>query len=804
MRSSPLSSCLSGGVAALALAAGIAPAHAQSQPETPPAAAPQDAAAPAEDNQSTVPDIVVTAQKRTERLQDVPLAVTSLGANALASSQINGTSGVANLVPSLTFTQNTSALNNNVRIRGVGTVLFSAGIESSVSFVVDGVVMARQGQGFTDLIDVDRVEVLRGPQGMLFGKNATAGVINIVTKRPADHFEGSIEGSVAEKGEYHLRGTVSAPLSNSVRARLTGFYTNDRGWVYDYGRKADVYGNKAFGLRGKVEVDAGPNLDLLLTADYRKSDTDCCQPLAYRTTNALLNQLRAPVVASITNRAVNSSIDTFSNTREGGVSLEANYHAGDHTITSITAWRKWDFSNNVDVDGFNVAAPVRVPIGFGYFSVNGGTVNIRQFSQELRLASPSNQPLEYTLGVMYYRLDLDRAFVTRRGGCPGDTTIAYGQICPSPTFNSASHNASTATENYAAFGQLQYNITRQFSAIGGFRLQRERTSYDGVRTGAPAFAGDAALFAASSGSGSVADTSLTGKLGLQYKFSRQAQVYATWSTGYKGYGYDVEISANFANQVPVKPETVRSWEVGFKGQALNNRSTFNLALFTANYRNLQIQTTTLLSDGTAVSIPTNAGSSTTKGVELELGLRPTDHLTFNAGLTYMKARFDANGVPCPLPLQPAAITLAAGQAQPNNTCFILAGARVQNVRGGILPNSPEWKGNLSARYEDNVTSGLVGFLQVNGNLQSDILFDLSQDPELNQDGYVTADVSAGIKTADDKYQLTFFVRNIGNAHYATGKIRENMLTNAANPNNILFFTSKDASRYIGGSFRMNF
>lgn len=780
------------GVAGTALALTCTPAAAQDAPQ-----------APAAESATDLNDIVVTAQKRKERLQDVPVAVSAVGADLLASSQVNSSGGIAALVPSLTYTQNTSALNNNVRVRGIGTVLFSAGIESSVSFVVDGVVMARQGQGFSDLIDVDRVEVLRGPQGMLFGKNATAGVINVVTKAPASNFEGSVEASAAEMGEYRLRGTVSGPISDSIRARLTGFYTNDRGWAYNATTGDHVFGTKDFGLRGKVAIDVTPTLDLLITGDYRKSDSTCCQPLAYKTTQPLLQQLRAPVVAGIENRTVNSTDPTFSDVRTGGASLEANLSLGEHKLTSITAWREWNFTNNVDVDGFNTASPVRVPFGFGYFGINGGTVGIRQTSEELRLTSPSGGLLEYTIGGMYYKLDLDRTFQRRVAGCTNDTTVAFDAPCPNPLYQSSGSVANTQAENIAAFGQVQLNLTQQFSALGGFRLQRETTSYRGTRSATAPFAGDTALLAGSTGSNSVSDNDLSGKLGLQYKFSRHAQVYATWSRGYKGYGWDVEFSADFAGQKPVKPETVKSWEIGFKGQALDNRLNFSLAAFSAKYTNLQVQATQLI-NGAPISIPTNAGSSLSKGIEMEFNYRATDHLTFLGGLTYMQARFNADGLPCSLPTQAAAITPAAGATPPANTCFILNGSRVQNVRDGRLPNSPDWKANASVRYEDNLTSAFVGFIQLNGNYQSRVLFDLSQDQELDQAAYATADLSLGVKTADNKYQLSFFVRNLTDKHYANGKQRDNLLTNPANPGNIMFFTSKDASRYVGGAFRVNF
>ncbi|MEH0196426.1 TonB-dependent receptor [Caulobacter sp. CCNWLY153] len=758
----------------------------------------QDAAATIDD--TAVTEIVVTAQKRSERLQDVPLAVTALGADALQRNQVNSTAGVASLVPSLTFTQSTSDLNNNVRIRGVGTALFNAGLESAVSFVVDGVVMSRQGQGFQDLIDVERVEVLRGPQGTLFGKNATAGVINIVTKRPSKSFEAVAEATAAEQGEYRLRGSVSGPLSDTVGARLTAFYNDNRGYIYDYGKKDWVYGGEDLGVRGKLEWLASEKLNILATADYRDSKSDCCQPIPYQTSNSVLNGLRSPIVASVSNRSVMSDSNTFADSQQKGLSVEANYELGDHTLTSVTAYRTWKMKNNVDVDGFVASTPVYVPFGNGYFGVNGGTIDISQFTQELRLTSPSNQPLTYTVGLFYFNLDLDRAFTRRVGGCV-TTPAAYGQACPTYYFSSASHQANTQTDNIAAFGQADYKLTNALSVFGGFRLQKETVSYWGERTANPAFAGDRLLFAANTGKGEVSDTDLSGKAGVKYAFSSRAQTYATWSRGYKGQGYDVEITADFAGQTAVKPETVNAYELGYKQQAFQGRLTLNTALFYAKYDNLQVQSTIAPN----VSVPTNAGTSVSKGLEVEFSIRPDDHWSINGGVTRLEARFDADRIACALPAQATPMTLASGAAEPVNTCFRLGSGTVQNVRDGILPNAPDWRGNLNVRYETDLPGGAwVGFGQLGMNSQSEVLFSLEQDKALRQGGYTTFDASVGARSADDRYQLTIFVRNLTDKHYAVGMQRDNIVTNAANPGNILFFTSKDAARYAGATLRVNF
>lgn len=758
----------------------------------------QEAAA---SDDTALTEIVVTAQKRSERLQDVPLAVSALSADALQRAQVNSTAGVASLVPSLTFTQSTSDLNNNVRIRGVGTALFNAGLESAVSFVVDGVVLSRQGQGFQDLIDLERVEVLRGPQGTLFGKNATAGVINIVTKRPSKSFEAVGEVTAAEQGEYRVRGSVSGPISDTVGARLTAFYNDNRGYVYDYGKNDWVYGGRDVGVRGKIEWQATDRLNILATADYRDSKSDCCQPIPYQTSNSVLNGLRSPIVASVANRGVISGdTSTFADSTQKGASIEANYDLGDHTLTSITAYRTWKMKNNVDVDGFNASTPVYVPFGNGYFGVNGGTIDISQFTQEVRLTSPSNRPLTYTVGLFYFNLDLDRAFTRRVGGCVTNPAT-LGQACPTYFFSSASHRANTQTDNIAAFGQADYKLTEALSVFGGFRLQKETVSFWGERTSNPAYAGDRLLFAANTGKGEVSDTDLSGKAGVKYEFNSRAQTYFTWSRGYKGRGYDVEITADFAGQTAVKPETVNACELGYKQQAFDGRLTLNTALFYAKYQNLQVQSTIAPN----VSVPTNAGSSVSKGAEVEFSIRPDSHWSINGGVTRLDAKFDADRIACALPAQATPVTLAAGAAEPVNTCFRLGNGTVQNVRDGILPNAPKWRGNVNLRYESDLPGGnFVGFAQLGLNSQSQVLFSLEQDKALRQGGYTTFDASVGARTADDRYQLTVFVRNLTDKHYAVGMQRDNIVTNAANPGNILFFTSRDAARYAGATLRVNF
>lgn len=749
-------------------------------------------------------EIVVTSQKRTERLQDVPLAVTALSGDTLTSRQINDTNALANAIPSLTYTQNNNVSNSTFRIRGIGTSLFNQGSESSVSTVVDGVVLARQAQGFVDLADIERVEVLRGPQGTLFGKNATGGVISVVTARPTHEWTGRAEATIAEQDEYRVKGTVSGPLADTLRARLSGFYNDVGGHIDNVATGKDKNGFRSWGLRGKLDWDATERLNLLLTADYRKTDADCCQPQYLQVTTPLLASLIAPVVAGRHNRQVNIDTPSFNDTRQWIVSLEGNLELGDHTLTSVTAWQKFDFDNNVDVDGLPYDGPLLLPYGQSKYLLNGGPAGVRQFTQELRLTSPEHRPLTYVLGLYYLDLDLTRSFRRRLQSCAGGTTTV-GAVCPNATNLSTWHEASGETRQWAAFGQAEWNVIDRLSLIGGWRLQRETVRYAGNRPGTALVSGDTPLMAASIGDGSTADTDLSGKIGLQYRFSPNAQAYVTWTRGYKGAAYDLEVSADFANQRAVRPETVKAWEAGVKLDLFDRLLTVNTALFYADYTDLQVQAAqTDPVTNTTSFVPTNAGSARTKGVEIEFTARPARGLTLSGGGTYLDASVDVDGLSCPLYDQG---TAAVRADSPVNQCYrTTAGATpLLNVRDGRIPNSPKWRGTATLRYESDIAgTDFAAFGQLSGNAQSRIQFALEQDRDLVQAAYATFDLSLGLRRQDGRYGVTLFARNLTNQHFVNGMGRASVLTNAANPYNLTGFIPKDADRYFGATFTFSY
>ncbi|WP_440979539.1 TonB-dependent receptor [Sphingomonas pseudosanguinis] len=790
---------------------GVAHAQAQSVPaDTQQEAAP----APAEDSLATTGDIVVTAQKRAERLQDVPLAVTAITGDALESRQINDTQSLVQAVPSLTFQQGTNPSNTSFRVRGIGTQLFSQGVEAAVAVVVDGVVAARQAQGFADFADLERIEVLRGPQGTLFGRNATAGVLNITTARPSSTFEARGDVTIAEQNEYRAKGTVSGPLTDTLRARLTGFYNNVGGITYNYATDRMVNGSESWGVRGKLDWDATSNLNFLLSVDHRDTKADCCAQVLISAVNPVIAQLTAPVVASRRNRAINDETLTYGNSRQTTASLQADWDLGPATVTSITAYQDYHLDANQSVDRIP-SLPVRFvspTFAYAHWPLGGGSVQLGNITQELRIASNGGGDLSYVAGVFYSDLNIDRDFTRRRATCSAGV---IGQPCATaPVYQSARSDAHLDGESIAAFGQVDYRIVGGLKALGGLRIQRETVGVRGTRV-SPVASGET-IFPGSgpvSGSRRTRDTALTGKAGLQYEFSRNAQLYGSYTRGYKGPGFDTEITANFATQDPIQPEHVNAYEIGFKGQTADRSLSFSAALFLSDYSNLQVQANR--SDpatGVTQFVTTNAGSSQTKGFEIEAVMRPTRAFTVNASLTYAEATADIDGLNCPLQFQGAAPILTG--SFPVNSCYrrrtVVGGTTVtsgplQDVRGGTLPASPRYRINITPRYEDQIPgTSLTGFVQTAINFQSAQNFSLEQDPLLAQPSYTLVDLAFGVRTEDSRYSLTLFVKNLFDTNYLTSIAHNSLLATTGTPFDLVANYNKDADRYAGMTLGVRF
>ncbi len=744
----------------------------------------QDAAA---DEGAGPAEIVVTAQKRTERLQEVPVAVTALSGERLAIQGGVNLETAQTIIPTLNIQKSGTTLNQAIYMRGVGTATFSIASEPSVSTVVDGVVYARVGEAFSDLVDIERMEVLRGPQGTLFGKNASAGAINIVTKRPGDRLGGSAELSYFDSNEVRGKVALDLPISESVRTRWVGFYTEYDGNIFNVSPNVNsrVNGYKRWGLRGTLVADLSPAVKLTVIGDYRKADDDCCAQVIGTTGTGLAFQV-LPTPLGADSRTINQNLVTRTEEESWGVSAQLDAELGEHSLTSITAYREWNNTEIRDGDWLPQAY-----IGLNQLH-DSGPQQAKTFSQELRLASPTGKFFEYLLGVYYSHAENDRVFTRNVTLCASGVTPA--PTVPTPCTSPLATNLRTVTgiaphgakfNNFAVFGNATINISEQFRLIGGLRLTVDKLDVYHSRTainldvngsGQPVNTGGVNT---SFGpfTGEVKTTNLSGRAGLQYDIDRNVMAYATYTRGYKGPGYNMFFNLGATTTPVVEAETSNSFEIGLKNTLFDGKATLNIAAFYAKYDNFQANNPDF-SAGVVVSRFTNAGKVSTRGFELDFNAVPIPGLTINAGLAYTDAHVDAFKV------VPGA-TLA--DIIPSGTPLLFA---------------PKWKGTFGIDYRKTVTSGIDLFLGGQVSAQSKQLSIFSPVASLRElgtiDGYALVNLQAGIGSSDDKWRLMVQVRNVFDQSYVAHK------ESGGPGGSIRYQIPRDADRYWGVTGRINF
>ena len=660
-------------------------------PADQPAPGQPSTAAPAATNEVAPGEIVVTARFRTETLQSVPIAVSVVNGASASAKNLNNLQDISTIVPTVDFRAGASNKDRTIFIRGVGTITTSPGVESSVSTVVDGVVLVRPGQQTLDLGEIERVEVLRGPQGTLFGKNASAGVINIVTKAPTDTDYGHAEAGYYEGGEYRGKVTVSGPIvPGKLDYLLSGLYGHWRGNVYDLGSQSHVNGYTRYGGRGKLLFTPNDTLRMTLSADYLHQRDDVptgviaatrrvAFPSGAVTNSATLPALLASqgIVASLDNRTIDSSFVSTVKDKNYGVSLQADQELGDFTVTSISAYRGWRNKQHQDQDNFTALAS-GVPAAGVPQGEDVGTVKFYQLSQELRLTSPKGGLIDYVLGLYAlraktdetYRRDIRQALAPRAGFVPP----AY---CPADPLANVRHDCGIANygivaTNLAAFGEANVNISKSFRAIVGGRLIYDKlSSYHNRISTALLAAGSTinsdtpAIQTGHNSQGSTDRVDYSARAGLQYDIVPEATAYATFSRGYKGQAYNVFFNMRTFDEPPLKPETSNSYEIGIKGSAFDHRLSGSLAGYITKFDNYQANFSDTI-NGATIARLINAGKVSTRGIEGDLAARPIDNLSLSFAFARTKARIDR--FICP----PAA----------SASC---------NIDGQPLPFSQKWK-----------------------------------------------------------------------------------------------------------------
>ncbi|MEY2885018.1 MAG: hypothetical protein RL490_2742 [Pseudomonadota bacterium] len=746
-------------------------------------------------------EIIVTAQKRSERLQDVPLAVSVISGDALARQGALSLEGAQYLVPSLNFRKSGTTINQSLYIRGVGTATFSIAGEPSVSTVLDGVVLSRAGEAFSDLVDIERIEVLRGPQGTLFGKNSSAGVVNIVSKRPGDTLGGFAEGGIyfGAGTEYRVRGGIDLPINDKIRSRVTGFYGNYDGNLFNDGNlvKSRVNGYQRYGIRGILEADLSDTVKLTVIGDYRKADDDCCAEVIGTTPTGVGALALAGIdLKGDETRTIRQNLVTRTKETSWGFSGQLDAELGSLTLTSITAYR--DYRNTEIRDGDWIGQPVA---GIPQLHDNGPQKG-HTFSQEVRVASAADQFFSYVVGAFYSNAYTERTFTRDVISCnPAPTPVALvtcGTTGAPPTslFSGTARFGSTF-DNFAVFGQGTLNFTDRLRGIVGLRYTHDSLSVFHNRVTTPNVAGipgvnrnfDAGVFAtstptningdplASNGVPFRTDTSannLSGKGGLQFDISDDVMAYGTYARGYKGPAYNVFFNLNANGTNVIEPETADSFEVGLKNSLMGGRLILNVAAYYAKYKNFQANNPDLVA-GVIITRFTNAGDISTRGAELDVLFRPIDDLTISGGLAYTDARVDAFNAP------PGATVIPAGTP---------------------LAFAPKWKGALGADYRWRTGAPIDISFGFQASTQSSQLSLFDANPVVRQQGTIDAyslvDLQIGLIEKDDRYRVQFVVKNVFDTSFPA------QITNGGPGGSLRYLIPREADRYFGVTGRVNF
>lgn len=670
------------------------------------AAATAHAQAPAVEIQ-TVEELIVTAQKRSENLQDVPISITAISGDTLAKSGVTNLDNLQRLAPGLTISSVGSGFVSYTYLRGGGTNQIDAGSDPSVAYFIDEVYIGGTAGLQFDLFDIDRVEVLKGPQGTLFGRNAAAGAISIATKRPSETFAGNLNAEVGNYNAVTLRGGITGPISDNLLYRLSVGVKRRDGFTDNLAGTGEVGDIKSYGARGQLEWVFEDGSFLLTTEALRGRNGMTNQFLA--TTNKTGLVSAAAIAALPPGESFYKhyyNVVGYEDQDLGAVTgrLELATPLGD--LTSITAYRQNLFARLQDQDGTIAAS----------FQLQSKERN-RTFSQEIRLANEVGENFRWIAGLYYFHGDSRQRF-----------DVTTGPAFPVPVAqNAVRFDASEiVTKSYALFGQATYDFTPELSLTVGGRYTNDRKENQRTVKGlGPAF----------SVSPEAKWDSFDPAVTLDYAITPDIMAYASYRRGFKSGGFQTLLPATAAIAgAPFLPEQVTSYEIGLKTAWFERRLIANAALYRSDITDQQILRIT----GPALQTIDNAGETRTDGLDLSINARPIPELRLGADMTFQTARFD-----------------------------VYDNAGAASFKGNSQLRSPDFMGAFSAEYD--IELGDQGKLTLRGEylVRSRTFFDAANTrvDGTYQPGYGLVNVRATYAPGEGDWQVSVWGKNLGDEEY---------------------------------------
>ncbi len=754
--------------------------------------------------------VTVTARRRNEELQDVPLAITVLDAALLDETGSFNVLRLTQLAPTLQF-YSQNPRNSAANIRGLGAPfgLTNDGIEQGVGLYVDDVYYSRAAASTLDFLDVERLEVLRGPQGTLYGKNTTAGAINITTKRPTFSPEAVAELSVGNLGFYQAKAALSGPFTESIAGRFAISATNRHGTIFNVATTNRVNEVDNIGLRGQLLWRASENLDVTLAGDYNKQNAECCAQIfvrvgaTQRAANRQYWQLAAiqdtdPVLAGAqpyappsTNafdRVTDVDAELSARSELGGAALRAVWDLGQGTLTAVSAWRYWDWlpANDRDFTGLEVALKVNNPS------------HQDQVTQEFRYAFTGDK-FDYVLGAFGYHQVVHTDGITEYGRGASRWLLnptSARSLDPSVLNGLVANNDIDFTNTSAAlFGQLSWRVSDRLRVEPGLRLNYDEKngSYISVVTNGagvvlPTLSTDPAYSAAGTGprltdqrgvaapqsyEADFSDWNFSGDLKLAFEFSKDVLGYANYGRSFKTGGITLNgvpsdsVGNPQLNLATVRPEKVYSYEVGLKTQFLDRRATLNVAAFRTDVKDFQATVNNgqvLVTRGYLA----NAEKVKVQGLESDFSYRLNENWNVYVNGAYTDATYAKfTGAPCPPELSGGTTTvtnpaLAAAPGTPGGPSPAFC-----DVSGSWLPGVSKWSGSWGVQYQHNATilgrEG-EGYFAYDGSARSRWSSNPSRSLYTDVGGYGLANFRFGFRS-QGSWDVYAWVRNAFDKDY---------------------------------------
>ena len=738
-------------------------------------------------------ETLVSASRRVESLQDVPMSVSAFSGDFFQNTGVSQLSDLGQYTPNFSITSSTDSRSTIIRIRGIGSVGSNSGVDPSVGVFIDGVYQGRSGMSISDLVDVQRVEILRGPQGTLYGKNTSAGAISVLTSLPTPEFESMLELGFDSNQQAEVRGMINLPLGSAGHGmRVAGFGINGDHLFENVNTGEGVNNANKYGGRGRLLLDLSGGEahsgqgQLVISGDYTKEDTDCCafavidynglSPLNAPSTNipSALWQAELGLNAQGKPRLDYSAFEDsegFSPPRAdpfgddywfdeanrnkvelGGVSLEWNRPlANDSAITFLNAWRHYRSDSAFDGD-FTA-----------YNAVGSNTeVKLEQYSSELRLTSPGGGTFDYLYGLYAYYSELDSVGTFSQHSSLVHNVQIGGGLTLGTFFPAGSVNVDTndyTTTSYAAFGQLVWNYSEQLSLTLGLRFTRETKERQGSQLTTPSFPIDIPPIAGPDIylDNRRDDSDISPAINLRYFHDSDLMTYASISRGFKSGGFNQrrEVSGSDGE---FDEEIATNYEVGMKTTALQRRLQFNAALFYVDYEDFQSQTF----DGSSVRV-TNAGSLESYGAEIELVMLPVDRLTVGTAIGFNKAEYGAfdNGQ-CTVAQTFTQFYIVEGaqQGSPgvNSSC-------TQDLAGKPLANAPEWTVSSHAQYEFSLPMDLLGVVRLEHSYIDSFYLEEDLDPNLKNGAVHLVNLRMTISDRVGRWEMAMWGRNLLDEQY---------------------------------------